>query len=79
MEALPPDFGYLHAKRVSDTLDKFIASADETLKLEHVPEVSREVVENLSSEHSSEDMRAILGKEAPKTDYLNSKKCKQVG
>lgn len=69
MDALPDELGYLHAKRVGDTLNNFIASADEAFKLVHVPEVN---LENLSSEDSSVKDKAEPG-------YLNSTKWKKVG
>lgn len=79
MEALSDESGYryLKAKRVLDTLNNFTASADETFKLEHVPEVSLEGIENLS-EDNSDEVQAGLGNEAPKSDYLNSTRCKKV-
>ena len=33
-----PDVGYPHARTVQETLENFISSADDVVKVEHVPE-----------------------------------------
>ena len=33
-----PDVGYPHARTVLETLENFISSADDVVKVEHVPE-----------------------------------------
>ena len=72
MVALSDERNYLEAKRVEDTLKNFMASADSTVKIQHVPKVSREEVE--TSEDENDKVNATQ-----KFDHFNSKKCKQVG
>ena len=72
MDAISDERKYLEAKRVEDTLKNFMASADSTVKIQHVPEVSREVVE--TSEGENDEVNATK-----KFEYLNNKKCKEVG
>ena len=71
MDALSDDHNYLGAKRVEDTLKNFMASADTTVKIQHVPKVSRE------EEETSEGQNKV--KATPKFDYLNSKQWCEVG
>ena len=74
MNALPPKSGYLHARRVEDTLKNFIASADTVVKASHVPPVSRSVRDISPSEGSQ-----IFGDNGADVNYLNSDKYVQVG
>jgi len=75
MNALPPKCGYLHGRRVEDTLKNFIASADTVVKATHVPPVNRAVADVSASEGSSE----IFGNHGADLTYLNSEKYIQVG
>jgi len=70
MNALPPKCGYLHGRRVEDTLKNFIASADTVVKATHVPPVNRAVADVSASEGSSE----IFGNHGADLTYLNSEK-----
>ena len=73
MNALPPKSGYLHARRVEDTLKNFIASADTAVKSAHVPPVSR-AVRDVSASEGSE----LFGDNGADLTYLNSEKYVQV-
>ncbi|KAK2555635.1 F-box DNA helicase 1 [Acropora cervicornis] len=54
MNALPSEGGFLHARRVEDTLKNFIASASTTVKKKHIPE-ARVYASDLL------DVRAVFG------------------
>ena len=72
MDALSDERKYLEAKRVEETLKNFMASADSTVNIQHVPEVSGEEVG--TEGENDEVMNATKN-----FGYLNSKKCKEVG
>lgn len=74
MNALPPKCGYLHARRVEDTLKNFIASSDAAVAAKHVPPAHRARVDVSSSEGSE-----IFGDHGADLTYLNSEKYIQVG
>ena len=73
MNALPAKGGYLHARRVEDTLKNFIASADTAVQAKHVPPVQRAVVDVSSSEGSE-----TFGDHGADLTYLNSEKYVKV-
>ncbi|KAL9960100.1 hypothetical protein ACROYT_G033506 [Oculina patagonica] len=73
MNALPNECGYLHARRVEDTLKNFIASADTSVRPEHVPRANRAVVEGSLSE-GSDIVQSIFGNHGADMKYLNSDK-----
>ncbi|XP_015775793.1 PREDICTED: F-box DNA helicase 1-like [Acropora digitifera] len=54
MNALPSECGFLHARRVEDTLKNFIASASTSVKKKHIPE-ARVYASDLL------DVRAVFG------------------
>ena len=74
MNALPLKSGYLHAKRVEETLNNFIASSDVEVTVEHVPPFK---ANNKMTLFNSED-NEIYGEHGSSTDYLTSLKYKQV-
>ena len=78
MNALPSNCGYLHARRVEETLNNFIASADTTVNPKHVPAAKRTLVE-VSSSEGSEIVVSIFGEHGTDTSYLNSDQYIQVG
>ena len=78
MDALPLNCGYLHARRVEETLNNFIASADTTVNRKHVPVTKRASVV-VSSSEGSEVMTSIFGEYGSDTSYLNSDQHIQVG
>ena len=53
MENLPGESEYLHAKRVQETLDNFISSADDVVEVVHIPELKGKAA-NVSSLNSRE-------------------------
>ena len=55
METLPgeSDHEYLHAKRVQETLENFISSADDVVKVVHIPELKGKAA-NVSALNSPE-------------------------
>ncbi|XP_066030353.1 F-box DNA helicase 1 isoform X2 [Pocillopora verrucosa] len=71
MNALPSNCGYLHARRVEETLNNFIASADTTVNPKHVPAAKRTLVD-VSSSEGSEIVVSIFGEHGTDTSYLNS-------
>ena len=74
MKALPDKSGYLHAKRVQETLENFMSSADDVVKMEHIPEWKGKVANvSTSSEHEE-----LYGKHGSNHSYLNSQEYKQV-
>ena len=73
MNALPSTSGYLHARRVEDTLKNFIASADTTVQAKHVPPAHSAVTDVASSEGS-----LIFGCHGGDMKYLNSEKYVKV-
>ena len=74
MNALPSQSGYLHARRVEDTLKNFIASADTTVQAKHVPPANSAVIDVSVSEGS-----LIFGVHGGDMKYLNSEKFVRVG
>lgn len=78
MNALPNECGYLHARRVETTLNNFIASADTTVKAEHVPRANRAAVE-VSLSEGSDIVQSIFGTHGADMNYLNSDRYIQVG
>ena len=78
MDALPLNCGYLHARRVEETLNNFIASADTTVNPKHVPATKRASVD-VSSSEGSEVLTSIFGEYGSDTSYLNSDQHIQVG
>ena len=78
MNALPSNCGYLHARRVEETLNNFIASADITVSPKHVPAAKRTSVD-ISTSEGSEIVISIFGEHGSDTSYLNSDKHIQVG
>ena len=77
MNALPSNCGYLHARRVEETLNNFIASADTTVNPKHVPAAKRTLVD-VSSSDGSEIVVSIFGEHGTDTSYLNSDQYIQV-
>ena len=77
MNALPPKCGYLHARRVEETLNNFIASADSTVSTKHVPAANRAVVD-VSLSEGSEVVKSIFGDHGTDMRYLNSDNYIQV-
>ncbi|XP_020615014.1 F-box DNA helicase 1-like isoform X2 [Orbicella faveolata] len=73
MNALPNECGYLHARRVEDTLKNFIASSDTTVQAKHVPRTNRVVVE-VSLSEGSDIVQSIFGNHGADVTYLNSDK-----
>ena len=73
MNALPNECGYLHARRVEDTLKNFIASSDTTVQAKHVPHANRAVVE-VSLSEGSDIVQSIFGNHGADVTYLNSEK-----
>ena len=73
MNALPNECGYLHARRVEDTLKNFIASSDTTVQAKHVPRTNRAVVE-VSLSEGSDIVQSIFGNHGADVTYLNSDK-----
>ena len=73
MNALPNECGYLHARRVEDTLKNFIASSDTTVQAKHVPHANRAVVE-VSLSEGSDIVQSIFGNHGRDVTYLNSEK-----
>ncbi|XP_022801523.1 F-box DNA helicase 1-like [Stylophora pistillata] len=73
MNVLPSDCGYLHARRVEETLNNFIASADITVSPKHVPAAKRTSVD-ISTSEGSEIVISIFGEHGSDTSYLNSDK-----
>ena len=73
MNALPNECGYLHARRVEDTLKNFIASSDTTVQAKHVPSTNRAVVE-VSLSEGRDIVRSIFGNHGADVTYLNSDK-----
>ncbi|CAH3113056.1 unnamed protein product [Pocillopora meandrina] len=71
MDALPLNCGYLHARRVEETLNNFIASADTTVNPKHVPAAKRALVD-VSFSEESEVLTSIFGEYGSDTSYLNS-------
>ena len=63
---------------MEDTLKNFIASADTTVKAEHVPRANRAVVE-VSLSEGSDIVASIFGNYGADMTYLNSNKYIQVG
>ena len=53
METLPGESEYLHAKRVQETLENFISSADDVVEVVHIPELKGKAA-NVSSLNSRE-------------------------
>ncbi|XP_073249885.1 F-box DNA helicase 1-like [Porites lutea] len=53
MENLPGESEYLHAKRVQETLENFISSADDVVEVVHIPELKGKAA-NVSSLNSRE-------------------------
>ena len=78
MNALPDKCGYLHARRVEDTLKNFIASSDAAVKNKHVPAANRAVVE-VSLSEGRDIVQSIFGDHGADMTYLNSDKYIQVG
>lgn len=74
MNALPPKSGYLHARRVEETLNNFLSSADREVMIEHVPLYKEPTIDISSSEDSG-----IFGKHGKDKTFLNSKEYKEVG
>ena len=77
MKALPPQCGFLHARRVEETLNNFIASADPVLESKHVPLYKNPA--NDESQSSSQEESELYGKYGKDLTFLNSSKYKQVG
>jgi len=77
MNALPNECGYLHARRVEDTLKNFIASSDTTVQAKHVPRTNRVIVE-VSLSEGSDVVQSIFGTHGADVTYLNSDKHIQV-